>query len=195
MFLSKHYNKEFGGGFKAMTINNQNVIFWNHYQIWQLNLDGLILCQQLDTLDFKVDEKNDSVVIDRVISGGDGNRITIVVSESKKYQNFVLWDDKKKSEIQSFRFETGGRVFHSDNGKTFVKGKDRIQFCDQGCAFKAYPVSTFEKNHPNEIFSFSNGERFDSINHNWILFEEYIGLSFSYMTLVIREQLLKQDQP
>jgi hypothetical protein len=45
----------------------------------------------------------------------------------------------------------------------------------------------------NEIFPFSKGERFDSENHNWILFEEYIGLSFSYMTLILREKQLKNS--
>ena len=37
------------------------------------------------------------------------------------------------------------------------------------------------------------GYQFDQLNHNWILQNEYIGLSFSFMTLVIRHQ--SQVQP
>ena len=79
-----------------------------------------MLCQSLDILDYMVDPFDDSVVIDRVRSEANGCTISIVVSESTKYENYVLWDVHNKCEKQSFRFEKGGRVFHSDDGKTFI---------------------------------------------------------------------------
>ena len=50
--------------------------------IWSLNLDNLCLCQKPDIIDFKVDENDDSIFIDRVRSAGSGDKITVVTSES-----------------------------------------------------------------------------------------------------------------
>ena len=37
--------------------------------------------------------------------------------------------------------------------------------------------------------SYNIGHRFDSINHNWLILREYLSLSFSYMTFVIKENI------
>ena len=42
-------------------------------------------------------------------------------------------------------------------------------------------------------FSYDQGYRFDSENHNWLVLKEYISLSFSYMTFVIKETLENMD--
>ena len=33
------------------------------------------------------------------------------------------------------------------------------------------------------------GHRFDTLNHNWLILQEYLSLSFSYMTFVIKESI------
>jgi hypothetical protein len=38
----------------------------------------------------------------------------------------------------------------------------------------------------NTYFEYYKGHRVDDVNHNWILFNEYLSLSFSFMTFVIR---------
>jgi hypothetical protein len=38
-------------------------------------------------------------------------------------------------------------------------------------------------------FPLSKGHRFDNDGHNWILMREYLGLSFSYMTFVIKAKI------
>ena len=138
LFLSKNYASEFGGELKGMEINNKCIVFWNYYMIWTVDLNGLCLCQKPSIIPFEVDADDESIFIDRIKSGGHGNKITIVISESQDMENYILWDLKKSCEIQSFRFQFGGRVFHSDDGKVFIQGKDRVQFCDQGCAIKSY---------------------------------------------------------
>lgn len=37
--------------------------------------------------------------------------------------------------------------------------------------------------------NYDQGFRFDSENHNWLILREYISLSFSYMTFVIKNHL------
>lgn len=43
-------------------------------------------------------------------------------------------------------------------------------------------------------FNLNKGHRFDFKNHNWILFYEYISLSFSFMTFVIRAKSRSSDE-
>ena len=72
--------------------------------IWSLNLDNLCLCQKPDIIDFKVDENDDSIFIDRVRSAGSGDKITVVTSESQDMENYIIWDLKNSCEIQAFKF-------------------------------------------------------------------------------------------
>jgi hypothetical protein len=65
-----------------MEINNQSIVFWNYYMIWSISLKDLCLCQKPEIIDFQVDENDDSIFIDRIKSGGNGDKITIVISES-----------------------------------------------------------------------------------------------------------------
>jgi hypothetical protein len=37
------------------------------------------------------------------------------------------------------------------------------------------------------------GHRVDSKNHNWIVLGEFLSLSFSYMTFVIKDKIEKND--
>jgi hypothetical protein len=37
------------------------------------------------------------------------------------------------------------------------------------------------------------GHRVDGNNHNWLIFEEYLSLPFSYMTFVIKDKIEQED--
>ena len=54
-------------------------------------------------------------------------------------------------------------------------------------------VSDFKKAR----FEFPYGHRMDPVTHNWLIFRNYINLSFSYMTFVIKANFdtgyLKED--
>jgi hypothetical protein len=82
-----------------MEINNKCIVFWNYYMIWTLNLNGLMLCQKPDIIEFRVDENDDSIFINRIRSGGKGDKITIVVTESVEMENYILWDIKNSCEL------------------------------------------------------------------------------------------------
>jgi hypothetical protein len=43
------------------------------------------------------------------------------------------------------------------------------------------------------IFGISKGSRFDHKNHHWLLFDDYLSLSFSYMSFVIKDKLERCD--
>ena len=57
--------------------------------------------------------------------------------------------------------------------------------CNQGCKIKSYKMklSDFTKGK----FDFPNGMRMDPESHNWLVFRNYINMSFSFMTFVIKD--------
>ena len=63
---------------------------------------------------------------------------------------------------------------------------------DQNVCLKTFDI-TKVKNSDCNYFEYYKGHRMDQINHNWILFNEYISLSFSFMTLVIRDRQQKSE--
>ena len=62
----------------------------------------------------------------------------------------------------------------------------------QNVCLKSYDVKKVKKSDGN-YFKYHKGHRMDYKNHNWILFNEFISLSFSYMTLVIRDRQQKSE--
>ena len=60
---------------------------------------------------------------------------------------------------------------------------------------KQYDVLKVNKAGDESLyFKYYKGHRFDYVNHNWILFNEYLTLSFSFMTLVIRDQAQRTNE-
>lgn len=76
----------------------------------------------------------------------------------------------KKTTLTAFDFES------SDVHRLFKQEKDdRDDQVDSG------------------ILGISKGTRFDYRNHHWLLFQDYISLSFSYMAFVIKRNLEQND--
>ena len=69
---------------------------------------------------------------------------------------------------------------------------DQVVLTDQNVCLKTFDVKKVNDSADN-FFDYYKGHRMDQINHNWILFNEYISLSFSFMTLVIRDRQQKSE--
>ena len=55
----------------------------------------------------------------------------------------------------------------------------------------------FKEHHGKELplgtLDNKQGHRFDHKNHNWLIYKEYISLSFSYITFMILSKIEKDD--
>ena len=64
------------------------------------------------------------------------------------------------------------------------------------CNITAYDVrdsiKLLQKN-PNTQLMDEKGNKFDSKNHNWIIFREFLCLPFSYMTFMIKDKIESKD--
>ena len=84
-------------------------------------------------------------------------------------------------------------MFQDSFGTPYLAQKDYIINCNQGCKLKAYTYDFDLSSLTTESasFSFESGHRVDVDTHNFIIFRNFINLSFSYMTFVIKDNFDK----
>jgi hypothetical protein len=87
-------------------------------------------------------------------------------------------------------------VLWDSQGVPYIVTKDKVFFTKQRCAIKAYQyddmVNTFLYENKSRL-GIRNGHRVDHKNHNWLIFQEYLSLPFSYLTFVIKDKIENDD--
>lgn len=99
----------------------------------------------------------------------------------------IVWNLNTDLEIDSYDIDSDALFFQDCEGNPFIAEKDYILMLNQGCRVKSYKVNVNEFDMDNARFSFQYGHRMIGNEHNYIIFRNYINLSFSYMTFVIKE--------
>lgn len=74
-------------------------------------------------------------------------------------------------------------------GNLIVADGDKILVTAMNHSLKSYDFDT-PKQKLGSAFNLKKGNRMDGINYNWLLMTDYLCLSFSFMTLVIRDNLV-----
>lgn len=100
----------------------------------------------------------------------------------------LIWDLNDNCEVQSLDFDTTAFTFQDIYGNFYVGDKDKILITSQNIAIKSYDFEV-PKQKVDSVFNLRKGQRMDPHDHNWILMTEYMCLSFSFMTLVIKDNL------
>mmetsp|Transcript_8199 Transcript_8199/g.12581 ORF Transcript_8199/g.12581 Transcript_8199/m.12581 type:complete len:105 (+) Transcript_8199:552-866(+) len=97
---------------------------------------------------------------------------------------------EKDMEVNQFALKgKDHKMFFDKQGDAYVTEGKTITICKQAVRLRAFDVEKVNSSSSASVhFSYGKGHRFDYKNHNWILFNEYLSLSFSYMTLVMRGQ-------
>lgn len=90
---------------------------------------------------------------------------------------------------------TDAKVIFDSSGDVYLTEKDIFINTSQNVSLLAYDVekANDEKYREQIYFQYFKGHRFDKKNHNWILFNEYLCFSFSFMTFVIRGKAQEDD--
>jgi hypothetical protein len=102
-----------------------------------------------------------------------------------------------KSDVEMCSFDLGlesDSVFDSQ-GNVYITDKNCIIATEEGVRLKAFDVGQVTDTALDEYmeFNYDIGHRFDSKNSNWILFSEYLSMSFSFMTFVIKDKMDSVD--
>jgi hypothetical protein len=166
------------------TSNSSSVFFWNNFECWHFSFDS----EQLQKIDAYIDNREKDSYIKKVRCGSNSDEILLIVRQSISSDCIILWNMKENTEIEAFDMTSRAIALYDAKGSCYIAEDDRVTVCNQGVSLKSYNVESFEAKKNNLQFRYFKGHRFDYKNHNWILFSEYISLSFSFMTLVIRDK-------
>lgn len=85
----------------------------------------------------------------------------------------------------SFDVAHDALFFQDEKGNPFLAERDILVMMETGARIKCYQFDVQEFYEPK--FDFSLGNRIEIKTHNWLIFRNFINLSFSYMTFVIKE--------
>jgi hypothetical protein len=96
-----------------------------------------------------------------------------------------MWDLVRDLEIESFDVDSTAIFFQDLDGNPFIAERDYVYMCRLGCKIKSYRMQVSDFYTPR--FDFAGGQRMDPVTHNWLIFRNYINLSFSYMTFVVKD--------
>lgn len=103
----------------------------------------------------------------------------------------------RNSENEAYEIKDDYLVIWDSSGKPYIATEDKLYMAEYRCAITAYDykgiIQQFKKNQTSTL-SVHKGHRVDSKNHNWIIFEEYLSLPFSYMTFVIKDKIEQGDE-
>ena len=82
------------------------------------------------------------------------------------------------------------------DGRLVIMTNELTILSQEQCALKCFNNENFDDKETtvcHKRLDYDQGFRFDSENHNWLILREYVSLSFSYMTFVIKNHLETMD--
>ena len=91
-------------------------------------------------------------------------------------------------EKEAFDLDDQYELIWDQNGQSYIVTDDKVVFTESGATIMAYnhqPIADVKNATSRKEFGIHNGHRFDGKNHNWLVFQGYLALGFSYMTFVI----------
>ena len=115
--------------------------------------------------------------------------VCIRVTQTPIKDCIIVWDLDKNLEIQSFDCDSNALFFQDRFGEPYIAEKDYVINCMYGCKLKSYGFKMTDFTEPR--FGFQYGHRVEDSSHNWMIFRNFISMSFSYMTFVIKDNFDK----
>lgn len=141
-----------------------------------------------------VDKDNQESFIKRIAVGSSdpqnsNNYICIVVRTSKFSDSVIIWDINNDCEVNQFDTSPNAIITFDALGHCYIVEESNIIITEQNVKLASYHTECINKENLQQLaFDLSLGHHFDNVNHNFMLLNEYIGLSFSFMNLVIRDK-------
>lgn len=118
----------------------------------------------------------------------------------------VTWNLVNNAEINQYEVEDPFQVSFDDDGNCAIVRSGVIDIDDRCTKVTAFDfddnlleeAKTMESVVDDEqlgagIFSFSKGSRFNAKGHDRLIFDNYLSLSFSYMSFVIKDMIERND--
>lgn len=131
---------------------------------------------------------------------GSKDDFAILVHLSHQADSVIIWDYVKDNEFRNFDVPKDYEILWDSNGEAYILQQDKLTMTKLNCSLHCYDEIESVKQLLRRNFNFplvnsSKGHCFDGLNHNWYVLQQYLSLSFSYMTFAIKERIeLEEDE-
>ena len=190
-------------GWKYFNMNSRYLILYSEERLGVLHLNKIHDdYPEITTLNLKIDCEQLGHKIIRVQPGENEELVAIVVQRSEENFTVLAWDLSLDYELSSFDVEAPFIVQLDHDGNAYVIHKGTVSFASENCSLNVFSFDDEDlrklyekdlKNRSNRMefgyLSLSRGHRVDGKNHNWVLFDDYLALPFSYMSFVIKDKI------
>lgn len=168
---------------KGVSMNTKYIFFWNPGKVWKLDLKE----KKLVKLQIYVSERELRTEVKNVRTGSVPDTVIIKIKQSESEDCMVLWDLENNFEIESFDVANNSFYFQDKSGNPYIVEGDSVRNCREGSMTKSYRFKVSDFNFENCTFRINYGVRLENKTRNWVILRNFINLSFSYMTFVIKE--------
>lgn len=135
----------------------------------------------------------------RVYSGSHPQTLAIVVNHSQEVDEVITWDVKKDEELEAFTTVQDAVVLWDSKGWPYITQENQVVLVKQGVRMNCFEVGELNEMHhgkkslQNIKFGYHKGHRFDAKHHEWLYMRDYLCLSYSYMTFVMKYKFQLDD--
>lgn len=187
---------------KDFNMNSRYLIMYNDERVAKLELTRIDDTEpQIEQLKLHVDNRDPQHhCIFKVHVTNNQDMIVIVIKRNEKQYMVLTWDLSLDYEMQSFDIEKPFMVQMDEDGHAYVLHNGLVSFFNENCELNLYQYdkADLQRLWDQDVLNKSNtlaygnlnharGHRVDAVNHNWVLFDDYLALPFSYMSFVIKD--------
>ena len=172
------------------------VFFWNGFKVWYIDTNAIQDGYAFKEVGLLVSPNETQTQIQKVRTGSDSSQIAILVRQSANSDCVITWDLQKNIELESFDLGLEGKIFWDYNGKCYITEGEKVYLTEQGVALLCYNVENINQEGAvkPKFAGYHYGHRFDGDEHSWLYLNEFIALSYSYMTFVIKNKIHGEDE-
>jgi hypothetical protein len=104
-----------------------------------------------------------------------------------------MWNVLDDAEYEAYDVGKKFDIIWDKKGIPIIVTDRKVILSKERCSVKVFDtkqnLESILLRDSRKQFPLCKGHRFDNENHSWILLREYLGLSFSYMTFVIKAKI------
>jgi len=123
--------------------------------------------------------------------------IAVTVDQSEDQNTVFSWNVTEDAEYEAYDVGKKHDVIWDSKGIPIIVTDRKVILTKERCSVKVFEtkenMESILKRDSHKQFPLCKGHRFDNDGHNWILLREYLGLSFSYMTFVIKAKIESEE--
>jgi hypothetical protein len=178
-----------------------------------LHLEDKLCLENIEKIDYKFrkessDGNNRTMGIGEVITCNSSNNILFIVTDEEGWKTVIYWNLNKNVELANYSTDHKFIIKFDKEGKPFIiQENGKVMFLADHCLMNSfrysskeiYKVQELEKEYiksvtESQALGISRGVNVDYKNNNWILFEEYLSLPFSYLSFAMLDKYEEGDE-